>query len=76
MVVHGISCLIFPPDTHSKTRHLKALPEGDVLMHAGDFSNVGLPLDIERFCEFLKAQPHPNKVISKIHTFAVYYPVI
>ena len=29
------------------------VPDGDVLLHAGDFSNVGLPQDIEEFNEFL-----------------------
>ena len=48
-------------DTHSKTQDLK-LPEGDVLLHAGDFSNIGKPVDIERFCQFLQEQPHPHKV--------------
>lgn len=51
----------FSLDTHTKTNELK-LPEGDVLLHAGDFSNIGKPGDIERFCEFLRAQPHPQKV--------------
>ena len=38
------------------------VPEGDVLLHAGDFSNVGLPKDIERFRDFVVALPHPYKV--------------
>ncbi len=55
------SCFSFFSDTHSKTNDLK-LPDGDVLLHTGDFSNVGKPIDIERFCEFLKQQPHAHKV--------------
>lgn len=57
----------FSLDTHSKTNNLK-LPDGDVLLHAGDFSNVGKPVDIERFCEFLKEQPHAHKVGENIFT--------
>lgn len=49
-------------DTHSKTSQL-SVPPGDVLLHAGDFSNVGLPGDIEKFNAFLGSLPHPYKVV-------------
>ncbi|XP_062518706.1 metallophosphoesterase MPPED2-like [Corticium candelabrum] len=49
-------------DTHSKTNGL-SVPQGDVLLHAGDFSNVGLPRDIEKFNAFLGSLPHPVKVV-------------
>ena len=29
------------------------LPAGDVLLHAGDFTMVGTPKEVERFNEFL-----------------------
>ena len=48
-------------DTHTRTKHLQ-LPPGDVLLHAGDFSNVGHPKDIDGFAAFLSSQPHPHKV--------------
>ena len=35
------------------TDHIKELPKGDVLVHAGDFSNVGRPEEILHFNEFL-----------------------
>lgn len=38
------------------------VPEGDVLIHAGDFSNVGTESDIEHFRVFLDSLPHPHKV--------------
>lgn len=49
-------------DTHNKTNNL-VVPPGDVLLHGGDFSNVGLPRDVEKFHDFLTAQPHEHKVV-------------
>ena len=49
-------------DTHNRTSQALKVPPGDVLIHAGDFSNVGLPKDVQRFRDFLLAQPHPHKV--------------
>ena len=48
-------------DTHDCTDNLK-LPDGDILVHAGDFSDVGLEDDIHRFTEFLTQQHHKHKV--------------
>lgn len=30
------------------------IPKGDILIHAGDFTNMGSIEDVERFSEFLK----------------------
>ena len=49
-------------DTHTKTKNL-SVPPGDVLLHAGDFSNIGLPRDIENFNTFLGSLPHSYKVV-------------
>lgn len=53
-----------PPhiDTHTRTSNL-SVPAGDVLIHAGDFSNIGLPKDIEKFKQFLDSLPHKHKVL-------------
>jgi len=46
-------------DTHTRHRHLSSkgmgniLPEGDILIHAGDFSNVGGKGDVEDFIEWM-----------------------
>lgn len=48
-------------DTHSKHRSLK-IPEGDVLIHAGDFSDTGKKPDIQEFVNWFGSQPHPQKV--------------
>lgn len=47
-------------DTHS---HKIDLPQGDVLIHSGDFSNVGERTDILNFIEWLNRQPFKHKVI-------------
>ncbi len=52
---------LLAPDTHTRTDKLN-IPEADVLIHAGDFSNIGLPKDVDKFRGFLDAQPHPYKV--------------
>lgn len=58
-------------DTHNRTDNLK-LPEGDILVHAGDFSNVGLEGDIYRFVEFLSSQHHKHKVrVTNAHNFKI-----
>ena len=49
-------------DTHTLHDQVK-LPEGDILVHAGDFTNAGEPKDIHRFHEWLYAQPHPHKIV-------------
>jgi len=49
-------------DTHARPLQMK-VPEGDVFLHAGDFSNVGLSQDIQKFDSFLKALPHQHKVV-------------
>ena len=49
-------------DTHSKTENLE-VPPGDVLLHAGDFSQIGMKKEIEEFVSFLKGLPHEHKVL-------------
>jgi len=49
-------------DTHCKTDNLH-LPEGDVLIHAGDFTKLGDPQMVSKFNEWLAKQSHPIKVV-------------
>ena len=51
---------MFRADTHTRTNDLQ-VPAGDVLVHAGDFTNIGLPKDVEKFRKFLDSLPHPHK---------------
>jgi len=39
------------------------VPHGDVLIHAGDFSNVGLADDVSSFSAFLQQLPHRHKIV-------------
>lgn len=48
-------------DTHSQHRGLE-LPEGDLLLHAGDVSRIGKRSEIEDFLAWFAAQPHQHKV--------------
>lgn len=60
---------VFISDTHNQTDQLN-MPDGDVLIHAGDFSKVGLPGEIDHFNEFLGKVKHKYKhmiVISGNH---------
>ncbi|XP_076442536.1 metallophosphoesterase MPPED2-like isoform X2 [Babylonia areolata] len=55
-------------DTHTMLEKqgpagLEFVPKGDVLLHGGDFSNVGLPKDIKGFNDYLGLLPHTLKVV-------------
>lgn len=54
--------LVFISDTHSQ-HDLLRLPEGDVLLHCGDFSKKGELPDVQRFLDWFGAQPHRHKVL-------------
>lgn len=57
-------------DTHGEHARL-TLPEGDVLIHAGDLSLRGTLPQLEQVARWLRAQPHPHKVIiAGNHDFA------
>lgn len=56
-------------DTH--TRHdLLELPVGDVLLHAGDLTNIGFRTDVIHFLEWFESQPFRYKIfIAGNHDF-------
>ena len=57
--------LVIISDTHGLHHGLKKfgdMPEGDILIHGGDVSNVGELYDIERFVNWFCSQPHATKV--------------
>ena len=54
--------VVFISDTHLKHDSL-ALPPGDLLIHAGDFSRRGLVPEVQVFLDWFAAQPHPYKVL-------------
>jgi predicted phosphohydrolase len=49
-------------DTHGRHGRLN-VPEGDLLLHAGDFSMEGRSEEIERFDHWLGTLPHEHKVV-------------
>ena len=49
-------------DTHGMHRTLN-VPEGDVLLHAGDFTRFGNQADAVDFNEWLGTLSHPHKVV-------------
>lgn len=48
-------------DTHELHREL-ILPDGDILIHAGDSTYVGDPEKLADFIDWLSSQPHKHKV--------------
>ncbi len=49
-------------DTHSLHWRL-SVPDGDILIHAGDLTNVGDIRDVYDFNDFLGELPHPHKIV-------------
>ncbi len=49
-------------DTHCGHEELE-LPEGDVLVHAGDFSHRRNKESVRGFLDWFEAQPHPRKIL-------------
>ncbi|MEM6671767.1 MAG: metallophosphatase domain-containing protein [Planctomycetota bacterium] len=49
-------------DTHGLHGMLD-VPDGDVLVHAGDFTQIGREEEVEDFARFLAALPHRTKIV-------------
>lgn len=49
-------------DTHMFHDEL-AVPDGDVLVHAGDMARSGAPDELTEVARFLRALPHPTKIV-------------
>jgi len=54
--------LVHISDTHDGHDGL-IVPDGDILIHSGDFTNHGNPSEVARFAAFLSAQPHRHKIV-------------
>lgn len=60
-------------DIHSKTHGMPPVPEGDVLVVAGDITMSGAKGDIKNFNQWLENRPHNHKVvIAGNHDWAFY----
>ena len=53
--------LVCISDTHGRHNQIR-VPEGDVLIHAGDFTNNGKVDQVADFAEWLDKQPHAHKI--------------
>jgi 3',5'-cyclic AMP phosphodiesterase CpdA len=49
-------------DTHGRQFEIPNIPDGDILIHAGDFSSTGTTKDIESFVNWFDSQMHPVKI--------------
>ncbi|XP_059382566.1 metallophosphoesterase MPPED2 [Carassius carassius] len=49
-------------DTHSRTDGIQ-MPYGDVLLHTGDFTELGLPSEVKKFNDWLGSLPYEFKVV-------------
>lgn len=54
--------LVCISDTHNRHDALR-LPDGDVLVHAGDLTGSGRPWEVETFARWFGAQPHKHKIL-------------
>lgn len=50
-------------DTHARHRAIPEVPEGDVLVHAGDMTSVGEPEHVIEFNAWLGELPHAHKIV-------------
>merc|ERR1719367_338238 len=51
-------------DTHSLTSHMKRpIPNGDIFIHAGDFTRCGSMKEVREFNTWLAKLPHPHKIV-------------
>uniref|UniRef100_A0A8C7GTC2 Metallophosphoesterase domain containing 2b n=1 Tax=Oncorhynchus kisutch TaxID=8019 RepID=A0A8C7GTC2_ONCKI len=46
-------------DTHSRTDGIQ-MPYGDVLLHTGDFTELGLPSEVKKFNDWLGKESHTH----------------
>jgi Icc-related predicted phosphoesterase len=49
-------------DTHTYHKRV-VVPEGDILVHAGDFCGSGNPLEVGHFLDWMEALPHKVKIV-------------
>lgn len=60
---------VFISDTHTLHDKIK-VPDGDVLIHCGDFTSRGSLADVRSFARFMAAMPHRKKIaIAGNHDF-------
>ncbi|KAL4624974.1 metallophosphoesterase domain-containing protein 1, partial [Arapaima gigas] len=58
----GYTRFVCVSDTHSRTDAMQ-MPYGDVLLHAGDFTELGLPSEVKKFNDWLGTLPYEIKIV-------------
>jgi Icc-related predicted phosphoesterase len=54
--------IVFISDTHNRHKEIK-VPDGDLLIHAGDISGRGRVYEITQFMNWIENLPHKHKVM-------------
>lgn len=54
--------LVFISDTHNRLNDV-TVPDGDVLIHSGDFCMRGNLAEVQKFSAQLEKLPHPHKIV-------------
>lgn len=62
MGARKVTTIICIADTHNKYDGLE-IPDGDILIHAGDMTMEGTEPEIREFARFFEALPHKHKVL-------------
>lgn len=55
--------LVCISDTHNQEGKMEKLPEGDVLIHAGDWTGTGTQRQVISFIRWFASQPHKHKIL-------------
>jgi Icc-related predicted phosphoesterase len=55
--------LVLISDTHFLHSQIRQIPDGDILIHAGDITTRGDVKEVTDFNEWLKTLPHKHKII-------------
>lgn len=58
----AIEKIILLSDSHGKHKQVQ-LPDGDLLLHAGDLTGKGFAWQVREFMEWFAEQPHRHKVL-------------
>jgi len=60
----GKARIVCISDTHSQVSKMShAVPDGDILIHAGDFTLCGHLDEVRQFNSWLGSLPHPHKIV-------------
>lgn len=54
--------LICISDTHNRHKELQ-VPDGDIIIHAGDFTEFGTEQEVQDFRDWFVTLPHPHKIL-------------